>query len=287
MCIAFFTCHAQQDTSSILQKSRLTEQNDSSNNYAAQTTDSNERVYKLKRSADIPIFASSAVWSIYAFTKIYNKDRSTEAKILSLNKNDINSFDRWAADLYSSQAVHSGDFLLIGSMPLPLILLFDKKIQKDFWEIGFLYLEAESITQLLYTGAVYSVDRYRPFAYNTNVPMSERTRGGAKNSFFAGHVAQVATSTFFVASVYSAYHPESKIKWLLYTAAAGATFGIAYLRLQGGQHFPSDLLIGIAVGTLSGILVPHFHKNKEFKNSHVSISPFTGKTSGLSLVYKL
>src|ERR1700730_3925808 len=89
MCIAFFTCYAQQDTSSILQRNSLTEQNGSSIEHPVETTNRNEGVYKLKRSADLPIFGVSAAWSIYAFTKIYNKDRSTEAKILSLNKNDI------------------------------------------------------------------------------------------------------------------------------------------------------------------------------------------------------
>ena len=56
-----------------------------------------------------------------------------------------------------------------------------------------------AVAGLLYTGSVYANDRYRPYAYNSTVDMSERTRGGAKNSFFAGHVPLAGTSTFFMA----------------------------------------------------------------------------------------
>jgi membrane-associated phospholipid phosphatase len=172
-------------------------------------------------------------------------------------------------------------------MPLPLVLLADKDIRKDAGKIGFLYLEAMSITGLLYTGSVYVKDRYRPLAYNPEVPMEERMRGGSKNSFFAGHVALVATSTFFTAKVFSDYHPDSKLKYLLYGAAVVGTAGTAYLRHAGGKHFPSDIVIGTAVGTLSGILVPHFHKNPLLKNPRLSVTPFTGQSHGLAMRYKL
>ena len=148
-------------------------------------------------------------------------------------------------------------------MPLPLVLMLDKDIRQDAGKIGFLYLEAMSMTGLLYTGSVYVYDRYRPLAYNDAVPMEERMKGGSKNSFFAGHVALVATSTFFTAKVFSDYNPNSKLKYLLYGVAVVSTAGTAYLRHLGGKHFPSDILLGTAVGTLSGLLIPQFHKSKE------------------------
>ncbi len=245
-----------------------------------------KRVYKLKPSVDIPVTAVTAGWSLYGFTQIYSKEGSSVEKILSLRKSDINGFDRWGADVYHEQAGKNSDLLFYGSMPLPLFLLLDKKISRDAGKIGFLYLEAMSLTGLLYTGATYLTDRYRPYTYNSKTPMDDRTSGGAKNSFFAGHVALVGTSTFFIAKVYSDYHPESKVKWLFYTGAALATGATGYLRHRGGRHFPSDILLGTAVGTLSGILVPHFHKNKLFKNEQLSVVPFAGPSNGLTVVYK-
>ncbi|MEI6946524.1 phosphatase PAP2 family protein [Paraflavisolibacter sp. H34] len=247
------------------------------------------QIYRLRPGRDIPLTAAAAAWSGYAFTQIYSKDDTPEATIRNLKKSDINGFDRWGADVYSRSADKISDYPFYIAMPLPLVLLADHKIRQDGLKIAFLYLEAMSVTGLLYTGATYTVDRFRPLAYNDKVPMGERREGGAKNSFFAGHVALVATSSFFVAKVYGDYHPDSKIlKPVLYATAIAATGATAYLRHMGGKHFPSDIVLGTAVGTLSGILVPHLHKNKLIKNPNLSITPFsTGRAQGLSLVYKI
>ena len=45
---------------------------------------------------------------------------------------------------------------------------------------------------------------------------------------------------------------------------AGITTGTTgYLWYKAGEHFLSDILIGTAVGTLIGILVPRFHKTRQ------------------------
>jgi membrane-associated phospholipid phosphatase len=139
----------------------------------------------------------------------------------------------------------------------------------------------------LYTGSVYLFDRYRPYAYNPNAPMSERTRGGAKNSFFAGHVALVGTSTFFIAKVLNDYYPGSKRKWIPFTLASIATGTTAVMRYRGGQHFLSDILLGTTIGVLSGILVPHVHKNREQLVDRLSFTTsYMGGTPQFGIVYK-
>lgn len=243
-------------------------------------------VHRLRPATDIPITAIGTGWSLYAFTKIYSKDKTPEEDILSLDINDIPRFDRHGATVYHPKADEIGDMLFYGSMPLPIILMLDKKMRKDAFKVAFLYLESMSITGLLYTGAVYFRDKYRPYAYNPAVPMSQRTRGGAKNSFFAGHVALVGTSTFFVAKMYNDYHPESRVKWIPFTLAGLATGTTAVMRYRGGQHFLSDILIGLGVGTLSGILVPHVHKNKEEPRLSFTTS-YLGDTPQFGFVYKL
>jgi membrane-associated phospholipid phosphatase len=244
-------------------------------------------VYKLKPAVDIPLTLVAGGWSGFAFTKVYSKDPSSPQTIQQLRPEDINGFDRWAYDIYLEKAADASDLLFYGSMPLPVVLFLDKKIRKDAGKVAFLYLEAMSSTGLLYTGSTFLFDRYRPYTYNPAAPMDMRVDGGAKNSFFAGHVALVGTATFFVAKVFNDYHPESKARWAFFTGAGLATAATGYLRHRGGRHFPSDVLLGTAVGTLSGILVPHFHKNPLFKNKDISLMPFTGLSHGLSFRYRL
>ena len=121
-----------------------------------------KQVYKLNPGADIPVTATGTLWSLYAFTKIYNKDPSNEEAILALNKSDVNGFDRWAIKPYSKRLDEISYIPFYASMPMPAFFLFDKKMRKDIAKLSFLYLEAMSVTGLLYTGSTYFTDRYRP-----------------------------------------------------------------------------------------------------------------------------
>lgn len=251
-----------------------------------------DEVYKLNLAVDIPLTAVAAGWSLYAFPQIYDKRGVTPEELRNLKKENINGFDRWAADVYHEGVAKSSDLPFYAAMPLPLVLLIDKEIRKDALKVGFMYLEAMSITGVFYTGSAYLWDRFRPFAYIKDPPPGselegDQKSGNARNSFLGGHPALVATSSFFVASVYADYHPESKFKYVLYGVAAVATGGTAYLRHRGGKHFPSDLIVGTTIGTLSGLLVPRLHKNKAYVNSKVRVVPFTGQSHGLHMVYKL
>jgi membrane-associated phospholipid phosphatase len=244
-------------------------------------------VYNINPKVDIPVTLAATGFTIFGFSQVYSKDNTPEATIRNLNVQNIPRFDRWGADVYSEKAANTSDYLFYGSVPVPFLLLADKEIRKDAAKIGLLYLQAMSATGTLYTGSGMTFDRFRPYAYNANASMGDRTEGNARNSFFAGHAALVGTATFFTAKVFADYHPDSKLKWVFFGAAAVATGTTGYLRHRGGRHFPSDILVGTAVGTLSGILIPHFHKNKLFKDPALSVVPFTGRSHGLLLTYNL
>jgi membrane-associated phospholipid phosphatase len=246
-----------------------------------------KEVYTLKPAVDIPVTAIGTGWSLYGFSQIYSKDPSDEESVLALKKSDVNRFDRWGIRPYSKKIDDISYLPFYASMPLPVLFLFDKRMRKDIGKLSFLYLEAMSVTGLLYTGSTFLTNRYRPYVYSEETPLDYRTRGGGKNSFYAGHVALVATSTFFMAQVYADYYPESNMKWVFYGIATAATGVTAWWRHRGGLHFPSDIALGIAQGTLTGLLVPRLHRSKIIKNPNLSIIPFTGASHGLAVRYKL
>lgn len=230
-------------------------------------------IYKMKYGLDIPLAVSTTAWTLYAFTKIYGGEKTPEADILALNADNLNSIDRSTTNNYSEKSKAASDKFFYGSMPAPLLLLFDKKIRKDGAKIGLLYLQAMAITGTVYTSSSMIARRFRPYTYNPNVDMSTRRGGGGRNSFPAGHPAVVATSTFFMAKVYSDYHPEMKHKWIMYAIAGSASLATGILRIKAGQHFPTDVMTGIPIGILSGILVPHFHKNRKTSNLSLLQTP--------------
>jgi membrane-associated phospholipid phosphatase len=242
--------------------------------------------YKMKYGIDVPLTLAGVGWTLYGFNTIYKRDRVSEAEILALDPADVNSLDRPYTRRYNMKAKDLSDKFFYGSMPAPLLLLLDKKIRNDGHQVGLLYLEAMAVTGVVYTSASMLTSRFRPLAYNDNVDLATRTRGGSRNSFPAGHPALVATSTFFMAKVYTDYHPNMKGKGILFALAGAATITTGILRMEGGQHFPTDIMAGIPLGVLSGLMIPHFHKNK--KNNRLSILPYySNDATGATAILKL
>src|SRR4029077_4605000 len=229
---------------------------------------------------DIPVVAVCGGWSGYLLLeKIYNKTPSTTGQILSLKANNVNSFDRSGMYGYNESMDKYSYYPFYAAFPLPFIFfLTENNMRHDFPKLAFLYLEAMSITGVIGCTATYTVDRYRPYAYDTGTSMAKKVSPNAKNSFMAGHVEVIACSVFFIAETYAVYYPESNAKWVFFTLAGAATAGMGYMRLVGGMHFPSDIILGAVTGGLSGVLVPYFHKHKIIKNTNLSFIPFSSNT---------
>jgi membrane-associated phospholipid phosphatase len=243
-------------------------------------------MYKINYKVEVPITVVGAGITLINFAGISKKSTSTQAQIESLNESNIPWFDRWTVHEYSNSIDQASYIPFYLAIPLPLLSLVDKNMRKDFWKIGYLYLEALTATGVLYSTAVNLTNRYRPFTYNKNSSLEKAEEGNSKKSFFAGHVALVATSSFFMAKVYAQYYPDSKLKWVFYGGAGVMTAATAVMRNLAGMHFLSDVLLGAGVGMLSGILVPGLHKIKPGKKPHLSFLPFGEGGSGFTAIYK-
>lgn len=251
--------------------------------------DTTGQVYRIKPAADIPVAGAAVAWTLYGFSQVSNKDGVSVSTVDALKKSDLNWFDRWAVRPYSRSVDKLSYVPFYVAMPLPLIVCsIDKKLRKDFWKLTFLYGEAMTLTGVLYTSATHYVNRFRPLVYSSESPMDVRTSGNARNAFFAGHVALVGTSVFFVAKVLADYHPDSKVKWLYYSLAGAITGATAYLRHRAGEHFPSDIVVGAGVGVASGLLTPSLHRIRTMNNNRrLTVLPFSGQGHGVALFYRL
>lgn len=85
-------------------------------------------VNSLRNTNPLPVTTVGTAWSLYAFTKIYSKDPSSDAQILSLKKSDVNNFDRWAIRPYSKKDDDISYLPFYGSMPLPILFVLDRKV---------------------------------------------------------------------------------------------------------------------------------------------------------------
>ena len=255
----------------------------------AQKQDSlKNKVYKVNPFIDVPITAVAAVTNFLGLRLIDQKSILDSMTIINLDPHDVNWFDRSAtrqnAD-FAPTAQTISDFGMYGSYALPLLLLTDQDIRKDWAELLLLYLESEAIVGNLFSwGAAVHVDRIRPLVYNPDVPYADKTYKRNKNSFYSGHTSSSASSSFFVAKVYCDYHPElGNKKYIIYSIALIPPAFTGFFRYKGMKHFPTDILTGLTVGALTGILIPHLHQQKQ---TNLAIIPFSGEYNGIALSLK-
>jgi membrane-associated phospholipid phosphatase len=259
--------------------------------YGQNSKPKHEKVYKMNYWVDVPVTAGLFVTYHFGLEALTRKTNPDSAQIATLNKSDVWWLDR--AALYQDvtrmdQSRNISDWGLRVAGFMPFLLLIDRKVRRDWYDFILLYLETQAVAQNMYLlGGPLFTKRIRPFGYYEELSIAAKTGDGTTDSWFSGHTSTTATASFFMAKVMSDYHPElGNKKYWLYAAALVPPAFVGVYRIKALKHFPTDVIMGTAVGAAVGILIPHFHKLAMRKNKDLSIVPFTGAYSGLAFSYK-
>lgn len=183
--------------------------------------------------------------------------------------------DRWVAGNHDENANKISDIPFALSFVAPFALLFDDEINDHTGQYIGLYIESLATTAALYTITAGLVDRSRPYVYDNSGETSNdrRFKNNGQRSFYSGHVAATATATFFAAKAYSDFNPDASGKVFVWGGAAVLPAAVGVFRMQAGQHFLTDILLGYVLGAGTGILVPELHKRK---NENIDVYPSSG-----------
>jgi hypothetical protein len=229
---------------------------------------------------------------IYAIPNIIKaKEPLTDDELRGISKNTHNEFDEWALRQDPSkrdQYYKASDYVLPAIIVSAAALGFDKNIRKDWARIFMMYYEMHSVTFSLYNFSPFGPafqNKIRPYSYYNYYTDDERRTGNNRNSQYSGHTATAAASTFFMVKVYTDYHPEiGRKKYLLYGLATIPPLVEGYLRMKALAHFPSDILIGLVIGGVCGVVIPDLHK---FRKHHVRLGVINAPMGpGLSLSWR-
>tara|TARA_R110002020_G_scaffold35530_16_gene107190 strand:- start:13213 stop:14214 length:1002 start_codon:yes stop_codon:yes gene_type:complete len=221
--------------------------------------------------------------SAYGLMLIKNKDDlplAEREKFLnneSLQKeiDNLNFLDQWIAGKHNKSANAISDIPFALSFAAPFAFLFDDEINDHTGQYIGIYIESLATTAALYTITAGLVDRSRPYVYDNSGDTSNdrRFKNNGQRSFYSGHVAATATATFFAAKAYSDFNPDANGKVWVWTGAAVLPASVGVLRMEAGQHFLTDVLLGYVLGAGTGILVPELHKKKM---ENIDIYPSSG-----------
>ena len=157
-------------------------------------------------------------------------------------------------------------------------------------QLSLLSLEVFGVTVGLQTIFNVAFSRERPYAENCGGSISEeegRCRGNNRFfSFFSGHASQMFSTAGVVCQNHRFLRLYSRddTAWVQCTTGfvlAGLT---AYLRIAADYHYATDVLVGAAVGTATGLLIPWLTRYRQPRRpSAVSVMLVPGPT-GVSLV---
>lgn len=247
--------------------------------------------YKLSLQTDIPLLAAgTCLESISLYHLKYLHNEPDESEIRSLDRKEVNSIERRFTKNYSKKADRASDITRDISLFSAGLTVVKPAINREWCNIftlGIMYLEVFTIQQGS-TGIVKSsANRMRPFMYNDEVSYEIKKNAAkdedANRSFYSGHSSTAFSSVVFCAKVFDDMHPGSVYTPYIWGCGLALASATAYLRVEAGMHYPSDVLAGAIVGSIIGYVVPWLHYNK---SEMISVIPVTGGMTGMGVIIK-
>jgi len=230
--------------------------------------------YQLSLDLDVPVLLLGGSLSVSYFLMSETEAPSCAPRC---NRANVNPFDRPFAGYFSARWQTVGDVATAATLVLvPVALIVDEGV-RSAWTDVLVVGESVLMTVAVQAPASYAVGRPRPRLYGDSAPLSEREGANAGRSFFSGHVANCVAATIATTRALRRLG-RAGLAWttLAVGLAGSALVGVA--RVEAGSHFPSDVLIGFAVGTSIGMAVPALH------TLNLQATPLFGpQTSGLAV----
>jgi len=218
--------------------------------------------YELETGTEAAVLGSTAVLFGLGLWADQGYEPLTPEEIAALEPATINWFDRSATRRWSPGATKASDIMLYTTMAAPLSLAVTDQGSRQAGTLGVMYLE----TLLLQGGLTYlaknSFSRTRPYVYNDNpdILLAQKLEKTSRRSFYSGHTSSAFASMVFLASVFERLYPDSSARGWVWGGCLTAAATTGYLRYAAGRHYPTDILVGAAMGAFVGYLVPTLHE---------------------------
>lgn len=253
------------------------------------TDDFPYRLHWASELAFIPAGAATLGVGMYLKNTM---DPPAEADVRALDRSAVSRFDRSATFNYYEPADVMSDAVvgITGASPALLVLpeLWDLKQRwMNIVTLVVMYGEASMWTMGVSELTKALVQRPRPYMYNAQLPLTTRV-DGQYTSFFSGHTAFAFCGAAFLSWVFADLYPDSPWRFAVMGGSLAAAGLTGYLRYRAGKHFPTDILVGAAVGSLFGVLVPLLHRKRLWRNraASVAILPAASRhRAGLDIIW--
>lgn len=196
----------------------------------------------------------------------------------------IQRYDRalWARDV--------SDFLVSVNLVYPLlidsliIMAWYRQSEEVATQMALITLESVAVAGMVQGLTSALTSRERPFVRDCGKTIDERLddchASNRYRSFFSGHTS----NAFAAASVTCTHHVRHRVfgDTVADGLACGAAFAsastVGLMRVMGQRHYVSDVLVGAAIGTMSGLGIPWLLHYRLSEDTSRTTTPATSLT---------
>jgi membrane-associated phospholipid phosphatase len=190
----------------------------------------------------------------------------------SLNKNEINNFDRSLMFSYNKTLDMISDYGVYGMLILPIVSVIGNAKDINAWlTYGIMYTEAFLLTFGTKDLLKNAIIRYRPYMYDGGVPAGQED--DYYNSFPSGSTSLAFLSATFLSTTFFQEYPDSKWRLPVIIGSYSLAAAVSVMRITSGAHFITDVLTGAAIGSFYGWIIPFLHKNNSNNNVTLNAVP--------------
>ena len=168
-------------------------------------------------------------------------------QVFDLPAPELYTIDRGAIENWNPEIAKNSDYVLGGLMLLPFASLASHEVQEQAGTYLFMYGEVLVSTGLITAAIKGWTERARPYVYNNSVPLEDRI------------------SPSSMSTTHMDLHPDDPFRWVVLAGTFGAAGLVGYIRVESGQHFPTDVIAGAAIGTAIGWAIPALHREARYR----------------------
>jgi membrane-associated phospholipid phosphatase len=225
-------------------------------------------IYRIDLAWDIPVSTAAAAGILVPFALTDSIIRPH----CPCPESEVPGFDRWAIGFASDTADTVSTVTAALAVAGPLVLdLADVGASEPFLEDTVVFAEALLVNGALTNAAKYTVQRPIPRVYSPALPAVVSSPADYR-SFYSGHTSTAFAALTAGSMTWTLRHGGTWWPWVV-TAVVGVSVGLE--RVYAGRHFPSDVLMGAAAGTVVGLGVPWLHARARLGPGSVEIAPAT------------
>ncbi len=214
--------------------------------------------YDVDYNIDIPIIITSTL--IGVLPRFITPKLPSYMKSENLNIDDVNSFDRLTIYNYNETSAKISDYMVASMAIMPFAINWIENNDTEYFKESLIIIESIAISSALNNIVKYAISRPRPYIYTSKANTKEKNNRDAHLSFYSGHTTFAFSTAVSFATIMSKRFDKTWQKSLIWGIPLTLASTVAFLRINAGKHFLTDVITGAIIGSSIGWIVPYLHE---------------------------